>query len=135
MAVSLQEIADELSRPTPDQGSAEARRWSMWVDDAYAAIERRADRLQVDLDTIPDTDVDRVVRKAVAAHVRRPDDATQVTKNVDDGGVTRIYQSARGEVTITDRWWSDLGLADDASVFSVQMTGTPDTRFYPEPWT
>lgn len=134
MAVSLQEIADELSRPTPDSGSADARRWLMWVDDAYAAIEQRAGRLQVDLDAIPTTDVDRVVRKAVAAHVRRPDDATQVTKNVDDGGVTKTYQSARGEVTITDRWWSDLGLADDASVFSVQMTGAPDTRFYPESW-
>ena len=134
MAVSLQEIADELSRPTPDQGSAEARRWSMWVDDAYAAIERRADRLQVDLDTIPDTDVDRVVRKAVAAHIRRPDDATQVTKNVDDGGVTKMYQSARGEVTITDRWWDDLGLADVSGAFSVRLVGEPDTRFYPESW-
>ena len=132
MAVSLQEIADELSRPTPDQGSAEARRWSMWVDDAYAAIERRADRLQVDLDTIPDTDVDRVVRKAVAAHIRRPDDATQVTKNVDDGGVTKMYQSARGEVTITDSWWDDLGLADMSGAFSVRMVGEPDT--HPESW-
>lgn len=132
MAVSLQEIADELSRPTPDQGSAEARRWSMWVDDAHAAIERRADRLQVDLGTIPDTDVDRVVRKAVAAHIRRPDDATQVTKNVDDGGVTKMYQSARGEVTITDSWWDDLGLADVSGVFSVRMVGEPDT--HPESW-
>ena len=132
MAVSLQEIADELSRPTPDQGSAEARRWSMWVDDALAAIERRADRLQVDLDTIPDTDVDRVVRKAVAAHIRRPDDATQVTKNVDDGGVTKMYQSARGEVTITDIWWDDLGLADTSGAFSVRMVGEPDA--HPESW-
>lgn len=134
MDVSLQEIADELGRPTPDAGSDTARRWSMWVDDAYAAIERRATRLSVDLASIPVADVDRVVRKAVAAHVRRPDDATQVTKNVDDGGVTKIYQSARGEVTITDQWWDDLGLGGEAGAFSVRLTGEPDTFYRPESW-
>ena len=102
MAVTLQEIADEADRPTPEPDTTKARQWLMWVDDAYDAIARRMSRLGVDPESVPEKDVDRVVRKAVAAHVKRPDDATQVTKNVDDGGVTRMYQSSRGEVTITE---------------------------------
>ena len=58
----------------------------------------------------------------MVAQVRRPDDATQVTKSVDDGSVTRTYKSSRGRVDILDEWWALLGVvASGGQAFAVDV--------------
>lgn len=121
------EIAVELGRPTPTT-TVEYAQWSLWITDAEMLIVNRLG----DLNALDSDTVAYVVRKAVAAHVKRPDDATQVDISVDDGRVSRRYASGKGEVTITDAWWRlldpDLG---DSGAFSVRPYGQPDTVCWP----
>src|SRR5690606_12488837 len=99
MAVTPAEIAVALGRTAPESASPTFQQWSMWITDAEMLIETR--RLQVD-DTlvIDQAKLDYVVREAVVAQVRRPDDSMQVTKAVDDGSVTKLYRSSAGRVNI-----------------------------------
>lgn len=128
MAVTPQDVAIELGVPTPSVATGQAVQWSSWIARAVRLVERRAAALGVDLASIPADDVDSVVVRAVAAHVRRPDDATRVEVSVDDGRTARTYRSSDGEVSIKDRWWDELGLLDaqDAEAYSVQATFEPD---------
>lgn len=108
MTVELAKIAIELGRAAPDPDTALAAQWQLWIDDAEMLIEDRAAELGKDM---PDEKkVDYVVRQAVVKHVRKPDDATQVTVSVDDGSSSRTYQSGQGRVVILDEWWAQLGL-------------------------
>ena len=108
--VTPDDIAIALGRAAPAVGSAEHSQWAMWIADAALLIEAR--RLEVDDTLTLDPDrVDYVVREAVVAQVRRPDDATQVSTSVDDTSVQRTYKSSRGRVSILDEWWALLGLA------------------------
>ena len=130
MAVIPDDIAVELGRPTPVVEPTLSQ-WQSWIDRAYRDIERRAERLGVDYATIDPQLVDDVVLLAVAAHARRPDDMTQVTTSVDDGSVSRQYRSSQGRVTILDEWWADLGLSAASDVYSLRLTGEPDTPAWP----
>lgn len=123
MAVTPADIAVALGRTAPEPASTTHAQWAMWITDAEMLIESR--RVKVD-DTlvIDEAKIDYVVREAVVAQVRRPDDATQVTKAVDDGSVTKTYKSARGRVQIVDEWWALLGLiAPSSGAFSVRPGG------------
>ena len=65
-----------------------------------------------------------MVRQAVTAHVRRPDDATQVTVGVDDGNLSKTYRSARGRVELLDEWWAMLSPTDTTTrAFSIRPFG------------
>jgi len=108
MAVTVDTIAVALGRTAPDAGSPELAQWEMWITDAIRAIDRRADALGVDVDSLNPDDVDYVVREAVTDHIKHPDDATQVAVSVDDGNVSRTYRSSRGRVTILPEWWEIL---------------------------
>lgn len=105
MAVTPEEIAVELGRTAPDASTVEYAQWELWIADALFQIAKRPGLVFADLD--PDT-VDYVVRKAVVRHVRRPDDATQVTVGVDDGNVSKTYRSSAGDIFIKDEWWAML---------------------------
>ena len=110
MAVIPADIAVALGRTTPDVSDPAYLQWAMWIADAALLIEAR--RLEVDDTlTLDPGKVDYVVREAVVAQVRRPDDATQVSTSVDDASVQRTYKSSRGRVSILDEWWALLGLA------------------------
>lgn len=122
--VTPDDIAVELGRPTPVVDPTRSQ-WQNWIDRAYLLIRLRAERLGIDYDLLDSEVVDQVVIMAVAAHAERPTSETQVTVSVDDGSVTKGYQSSNGRVTILDQWWADLGLADDAAAFSVRLTGEP----------
>jgi hypothetical protein len=75
-----------------------------------------------ELDKTPDPDrMDYVVREAVVAQVKRPDDVTQVTVSVDDGQTSKSYRSGKGRVTILDEWWTLLGLTDPDGAFSIDL--------------
>jgi hypothetical protein len=68
----------------------------------------------------------------VTSHVRRPDNATQVTVSVDDGSTSKTYRSGRGRVEIVDEWWSLLGLTPPTGgAFSVDMVGSSSLHL---PW-
>ena len=117
MAVTPADIAVELGRTAPESTDAEYAQWELWIADARFLIGKRlGDITALDQDT-----VDYVVRQAVAAHVKRPDDATQVAVSVDDGSVSRTYRSSRGRVEIIDDWWALLAPADTTGkAFSIR---------------
>jgi hypothetical protein len=120
MAVSPIDIAVELGRTAPSASSTEYAQWEQWIADALFLIGRRlGDVAELDQPTL-----DYVVRQAVTAHVRRPDDATQVSVSVDDGSVARTYRSSRGRVEIIDEWWGLLAPADTTGkAFSITPSG------------
>jgi hypothetical protein len=124
-------IAVALGRTPPDLGSALDEQWQMWIDDALMLISARKTQLAVTTD-LDERTLDYVVREAVIAHVRRPDDATQVTVSVDDGSTSKTYRSARGRVEIIDEWWALLGLTPPTGgAFSVNMVSSSSLHL---PW-
>jgi hypothetical protein len=106
----------------PEPGSVTEQQWQMWVDDALMLIEAR--RVLLGAEAPDEARLDYVVREAVAAHIKRPDDATQVTVAVDDGSSSRSYKTGKGRVTILDEWWALLGLVETSGAFSVDMVST-----------
>ncbi len=129
MAVTPDMIAVALGQAAPTPGSIIDQQWQLWIDDATMLIENRAEKLNVtDLD---EAKLDYVVREAVVAQVKRPDDATQVTMSVDDGSSSRTYRSGKGRVTILDEWWTLLGLTDPSGAFAIDMVGSATTH---APW-
>lgn len=121
MAVTPDQIAVELGRTVPSATDPEFAQWELWIADALFQIAKRPGLVFAELD--PET-VDYVVRKAVVRHVRRPDEATQVTVAVDDGSMSRTYRSARGDVDIADEWWAMLTPTDTRTrAFSIRPSG------------
>lgn len=121
MAVTPETIAVALGRTAPDPASADYLQWELWISDALMLIEARlGDPAELD-----QAKLDYVVREAVAAQVRRPDDATQVAVSVDDGSVSRTYRSSAGRVSIIQAWWDLLSPPDTSSgAFSIRPSGS-----------
>lgn len=119
MSVTPNMLAVALGQAAPGAGSVTEQQWEMWVDDAEMLIESR--QILLGVDSIDQAKLDYVVREAVVAHIKRPDDATQVTIAVDDGSSSRSYQSGKGRVTILDEWWALLGLVEADGAFGVDM--------------
>jgi hypothetical protein len=127
MAVTPADIAVELGRTAPGSFDAEYAQWELWIADALYLIGKRL--TIADLDP---GDVDYVVRHAVAAHVKRPDDATQVAVAVDDGSMSRTYRSSKGRVEIIDEWWALLSPPDsNGRAFSIRPTTSGGPH---QPW-
>lgn len=124
MAVTPSMIAVALGVAAPESGSVTEQQWDMWIDDAGMLIETRAETLGI-TDPIDAAKLDYVVREAVVAHVKKPDDATQVVISVDDGSTSKSYRSAKGRVTILDEWWILLGLTDPKGAYAIDMAGEP----------
>ena len=105
------DIAVELGRTDPPEGSPELAQWHQWIEATRHRISK-GDGDHPGLGNLAALDqetLDYVVRMAVAAHVRKPDAATTVEVAVDDARTSRTYTSGRGEVEIQDRWWRMLG--------------------------
>lgn len=102
-------IATALGISAPTDGSTTDLQYEMWIADALMLIQARVDATDPE-PTIDQDVLDYVIREAVTAHVRRPDDATQVTTSVDDGTVSKTYRSSAGRLTILGEWWAMLGL-------------------------
>lgn len=115
MTVTPATVAVALGRATPEQESTEFAQWSMWISDALMLI---GDRLG-DVTELDQAKLDYVVREAVAAQVRRPDDATSVDVAVDDGRVSKTYRTSAGRVSIRDEWWELLSPAAKSGAFTV----------------
>ena len=122
MAVTPNMIAVALGQAAPVPGSVTEQQWEMWIEDALMLVEQR--RLRLDAPEPGEKVLDYVVREAVVAHAKKPDDATQVTISVDDASSSRTYASGKGRVTIHDDWWALLGLVEvNEGAFSVDMIG------------
>lgn len=132
MAVTPEVIAVRLEMQEPSPSSTQWASWEMLIADAYMLIEDR--RAELDADEPVDAKLDYVVREAVAAHIKNPDDATQVTISVDDASSSRSYRSGRGRVAISDDWWRFLGLTDPVGAFSVDMVGAGIREHWPWCW-
>ena len=131
MAVTPGTIAVALGVPAPEPGSIQDQQWVLWIDDATMLIENRAAQLGMDPEDIGEAKFDYVVREAVVAQVKKPDDATQVSITVDDATTSRSYRSGKGRVTILDEWWTLLGLTDPSGAFAIDMVS--HARPHP-PW-
>lgn len=131
MPVTPEKIAVALGVAVPEPESALDLQWQLWIDDAYMLIEAR----RALLDVLPpdEAKLDYVVREAVVAQVKKPDDATQVTVQVDDGMTSKSYRSGKGRVSILDEWWVLLGLTDPSGAFSLDMA-PPIYRGIPDSW-
>jgi hypothetical protein len=129
MSVTPDMIAVALGQTAPVPGSVQEQQWEMWIADAVMLIEAR--RALLGLEEPDEARIDYVVREAVVSHIKKPDDATQVTISVDDGSSSRSYQSGKGRVTILDEWWTLLGLVPSSGAFSVDMLGTSTLHL---PW-
>lgn len=124
MTVTPATIATALGVAVPDSASPKYAQWALWITDALMLINARKARLDV-TDELEPVALDYVVREAVVAQARRPDDATQVSVSIDDGNIARTYTSGSGRVTILDEWWALLGLADpNAGAFSVDTVSS-----------
>lgn len=123
--VTPETIATALGRSTPADGSPQFAQWSMWIADAYRAIERRATRLAVPYDSLNVEDVDFVVRESVVAHARNPESTTQVDTQIDDGRISKRYATSEGRIEIRADQWDELGLALPTEAFSIMTFGEP----------
>jgi hypothetical protein len=129
MAVDSEMIAIALGVAAPESGSITDKQWTQWIEDAAFLIETR--RAQLDVDEIDEAKLDYVIRQAVVAQVKKPDDATQVTVSVDDGATSKSYKSGKGRVTILDEWWTLLGLTEPSGAFALDMVGIGSVHL---PW-
>lgn len=122
MPVTPENIATALGVAAPQPGSVTENQWMMWIEDAGMLIDARAELLDMESADIGQAKFDYVVREAVVAHVKKPDDATQVTVQVDDGMTSKSYKSSKGRVVILDEWWALLGLVkQNDGAFGIDM--------------
>jgi hypothetical protein len=119
MSVTPGMIAVALGQAAPEPGSVTEQQWDMWIADAEMLIGDRREQLGVV--SLDEAKTDYVVREAVVAHIKKPDDATQVTVSVDDASSSKTYRSGKGRVTILDEWWALLGLTELSGAFSIDM--------------
>lgn len=129
MTVTPDKIAVALGVAAPNSGTVTYQQWQMWIDDAVMLIETR--RAALDVDPPDEAKLDYVVREAVVAQVKRPDDATQVTTSIDDASTSKTYRSGKGRVSILDEWWLLLGLTEPSGAFAIDMVGTASLHL---PW-
>ena len=124
-------VAIALGQAAPSPGSPLEAQWEMWISDALMLVQTRADTV-TPAPTVDQAKLDYVVREAVVAQVRRPDDATQVTVAVDDGSTSRTYSSSRGRVAMLDEWWALLGLASaGGGAYAIDTVGSVSSHL---PW-
>ncbi|WP_330473824.1 hypothetical protein [Terrabacter sp. C0L_2] len=121
MAVSPDSVAVELGRPTPLSESDSAR-FQSWIDQALYLIGRR-----YSIDALNSADVDYVVLMAVAEHARHADSAKKVTVSVDDGNVSKEYDTPSSRVSIWDDLWDVLEpQVSGGGAFTIGPFGAPD---------
>lgn len=132
MAVTPETIAVALGQAAPPVDSPLWEQWEMWISDALMLIEFRAEQVGKQVEDIDEAKLDYVVREAVTAHVKRPDDATTVQVSVDDASSSKTYRSGAGRVTIRDDWWAILGLVEASGAFAIDRA--PRRSGMHQPW-
>lgn len=127
MAVTPDQVATTLGVSCPDP--IPYAQWDMWISDATLLITDWATRNGYTFAGLDSATVDYVIRESVALKVKRPDSATQVDVAVDDGRVSRRYESSTGQITILPEWWDLLTPAaarGSSGAFSIRLSFTGD---------
>jgi flagellar hook assembly protein FlgD len=106
--------------------AAQQQQATTWISQALTIIGARAKLERTTIDNLDDGILDMVVTEAVANRLKRPDDATQVSVQVDDAQVNRTYKSSSGQIEIRDEWWKLLFPDSGAGSFTVKLAYTPD---------
>lgn len=130
MTVTPDMVAVALGVTAPEPDSITEKQWQLWISDAGMLIENRK-ALVGSTEPIDEAKLDYVIREAVVAQVKRPDDATQVTISVDDASSSKTFRSGTGRVTIRDDWWTLLGLTEPDGAYSIDLLGSSS---YHLPW-
>ena len=128
MATDWFEVQTTVGRTLTTQEQQQAE---LWIGQARTIISRGPDgRSPMDLDSLDQQVLDMVVTEAVADRVKHPDDATQVDVSVDDGRVSRRYESGSGQIRIRDEWWAMLEPDPKRSsgAFTIRSVPAPNYR-------
>lgn len=131
MAVAtVNDVATSLGRPISEVSTAEQAQWEMWLGDAERQIRGRLG----DVSLLDQDDLAFVEREAVVLKVKRPDAARTVSITVDDGTVSKTYDT--GQVTILEEWWNLLSPNIQAAAFSTRPGFEPDNSdpYWPQDW-
>lgn len=124
MAVATwQDVAVALGRPTSDFTADQQAQITYWLDGVELLIKARlGDPALLDQAVLA-----FVETESVAGRFRRLSDggASSVTVSVDDGSVTRRYESVSAD-DITDSWWDMLDPTRGASGWSTRPGFEPD---------
>jgi hypothetical protein len=117
-----QEVAVALGRPTSDFTADEQAQISWWLNGVELFIVNRLGAVaELDQATVKYVEVEAVAAKVERAKHKG---ASSVTVNVDDGGVTRRFESPVSADDITDEWWDLLG--PESGAFSTRPYFEPD---------
>lgn len=121
---SLDDIAVSLGRPTPTEGTLDAKQWLQLIGDAERQIRARLG----DLDLLDPDNVQFVVREAVANRLRSRPMVQSV--DVDDVAVRYFGATSMGVYVLTE-WWDLLAPAARAGVGTFRPTYEPDYGDFP----
>lgn len=125
MAVATwQDVAVALGRPASDFNADQQAQITYWLNGVELLIKSRLGRVDA-----LDQDVLKMVEtEAVASRFRRLSDggASSITVAVDDGSVTRRYETVSAD-EITDAWWNMLDPSLNASGWSTRPGFEPDS--------
>jgi hypothetical protein len=127
MAVATYEDVEvALGRPISTQAEQDQVEW--WLDGVELFIVARLGPV-ADLD---ETIVKYVEVEAVVAKINRSGrDESSITVAVDDGTVTRRYESAVTASDITDEWWNLLDPDSNGATASIRPYFEPDDVRWP----
>lgn len=131
MAVTPSDVAISLGASCPDPIPDE--QWLQWISDVNMLIQDWAARNGYVYAEMSPSALDFVIRETVADRAKNPDGATQVEVSVDDGRVSRRYQTASGTFRVRDEWWDLLrpATASPQGAFSFRLSWQPDTAWCP----
>lgn len=129
MAVTPDDIADELGRPAPNPTSVQYRQWQGWINAVEMLIQLRCNELGVSFGSLDPALVDFVVVQLVAARAGGlpGDGASSVEASVDDARIVRRFdqvQTGPG-FDISDYLWGLLGLVGSRGAFTISPSYTP----------
>jgi hypothetical protein len=103
-AVTFEDVAVALGRPLSEPD--EIRQVEHWLTGVELAISQRLG----DVSLLDQAALTYVEAEAVAALVRNSGTPeSSITVSVDDGSVTRRFDSSDYDEVITDAWWTLLG--------------------------
>ena len=105
MYATPDDVGVHLGRPLDP---SEHDRLMLWIGWLEADIDRRLPAPAV----VDPVTAQRAIVESIATYMDNPTAASQVSIQVDDGGVTKSYKKSAGRVQILPEFWADLGWSD-----------------------
>lgn len=125
-AATVSDVAVALGRPISE--TAEVAQVGWWIDGVELLIRARlGDPADLDQDVLKYVEVEAVVAKIQRNGTRE----SSITVAVDDGSVTRRYETGVTAGDITDEWWNLLDPTIASGIFSVRPSFERDDTRWP----